>query len=185
MSATENQSIILYAPRSNIIGGALIGIICLSIGVALPFLAGRQPPIFLLSPFFVLGGIWFVLIFLWKLLRNPILSIDSQGISSRHPFSRTQIKWEEIDSIYQINNGAAFAVDLSPVGFVSFFSRRDGRIPQHLDLTTPHQAFVVQGINLSLPVDQLLAQIRERFSDQLERYNIYLNDGHEENQKPE
>ncbi len=36
--------------------------------------------------------------------------------------------------------------------------------------------------NLPLPVDQLLALIRERFSTQLEQYRIVLDDGNTEGQ---
>ncbi len=41
----------------------------------------------------------------------------------------------------------------------------------------PQQVCVTQGTNLALPIDQLLAQIREKFAVQLERYHIELDDG--------
>lgn len=37
-----------------------------------------------------------------------------------------------------------------------------------------------QGTNLSLPIDQLLAQSREKFAVQLEHYYIALDDGNAE-----
>jgi hypothetical protein len=41
----------------------------------------------------------------------------------------------------------------------------------------PQQVCVEQGVNLSLPINQLLVQIREKFGVQLEHYHIVLDDG--------
>ena len=145
-------------------------------GIVLLVSADNHFVAFLFSVLFILGGFWFGLFFPWKLVHNPTLMIDSESIRSQHPFFRFQVKWEEIDAIYQISHGTAFALDLSPTGLLSYFSRQGERIPRRLDPTVPQQVLVIQGTNLSLPIDQLLAQIRERFAVQLEHYNIELSD---------
>ena len=62
---------------------------------------------------------------------------------------------------------------------VSFlFSRRGLPIPGRMDVTLPQQALVISSTHLPLPVNQILTLIRERFSPQLERYNIDLDDGY-------
>lgn len=113
--------------------------------------------------------------------------INAEGICSLHPMLRTKIKWEEIDFIYRINRrkGAVFAVDLSPAGLISFFSRQGRGIPGYLNISEPQLALGIPETNLPLPVDQLLAQIRERFSAQLAYYHIDVDDRHAEDQEPE
>jgi hypothetical protein len=185
MMATENQEMKVYAPRSNVFGGILMGIMGLSLGIICLLLADGHLIAFLLSFLFILGGIWLGPFFVWKLLRNPILIINNEGIREQHPFSHAQIKWNEIDSIYGINYDTAFAIDLSPTGLRSYFSRQGRRIPRRWDTTVPQQVLIIQAINLPLPIDQLLAQIREHFSLQLEHYHIDLDDKYEESQEIE
>ncbi len=121
------------------------------------------------------------------MLHDPVLIINTDGISSQHPFFRTQIKWEEIDSIYQIErkNGTVFAVNLSPTGLVSFLSRQGKGVPRRLNIAVPQLALGILDTNLPIPVDQLLAQICERFSAQLERYSINLESGQDKGQESE
>jgi hypothetical protein len=188
MTATESQDIILYVPKSNVLAAVLMGICLPPIGIIIPFLAGWQFLALLLSLFLIIVGVWLGPVFAWKMIHNPILIINAEGIGYLNPSSRkpTQFRWEEIDSIYHIDkrNGAVFAVDLSPVGLISFFSRQGGRIPRRIDITAPQLALGIPDTNLPLPVDQLLAQVRERFSVQLERYNIDLDYDREEGQEP-
>ncbi len=118
----------------------------------------------------------------WKMFHDPILVINSEGIFSRASFL---IKWEEIASIYRLNarGRVAFGVDASPTGVLPFFFRRGVSLPRRMDVTVPQQALVISSTNLPLPVDQLLSRIRERFSAELERDKIDLDDGHEEGQE--
>jgi len=181
MTATESQDIILYVPKSNVFTAALMGI-CLLTGLALPFFVGWQFPVLLCSlVFIILGGPGPFLI--WRTVHDPILVINAEGIFSRASFF---VKWEEVDSIYNLHarNRTAFAVDVSPSGVLAFFARRGMRIPGRMDVTVPQQALVIDSTNLPLPVDQLLSLIRERFSAQLERYKIDLDDGQVEGQEP-
>ncbi|MBV9615559.1 MAG: hypothetical protein JO031_08890 [Ktedonobacteraceae bacterium] len=182
MTAIESQDIILYAPQSNILTAVLKGI-CLPIGVALPFFTGWQFPVLVCSLFFILLGGGLGPFLIWKMVHDPILVINAEGIFSRASFF---VKWEEVDSIYRLHarNRTAFAVDLSPSGVLAFFARRGMRIPGRMDVTVPQQALVIVSTNLSLPVDQLLSLIRERFSAQLERFKIDLDDGQVEGQEP-
>lgn len=177
MNANEYRDIVLPVPRSNLYVVLFMGIF-LPIGVLLPFLAGWQLPVLGLSLFLSFAGIFF-LVPGWKLLHTPVLVINEKGVDSLHPWFRCTIMWDEIDAIYSIGHGIAFAVDLSPAGLVSFFARQRKSIPPRLDMTVPQLALSIQAANLPLPVDQLLAQIREYFPDQLERYHIDLDDGHE------
>lgn len=105
------------------------------------------------------------------MLYTPALIIGERGIRSLRPL-HIEIKWEEIDSIYVYRD--AFAVDLSPSGLVSYFARQGKRPPRGLDITELQMAFSIRGANLPIPVDQLLGWIRERFSLQLERYHIEM-----------
>lgn len=175
--APEDQSIRVYAPRSNILVFPFMGILCLSIaGVALVF-ADHQAAAYVSSVCFAAGGCWFLALPWWKLIHTPTLVIDSEGIRMYHPFSRWEVKWDEIDAIYSLTHGTAFAIDLSPTGLRSSFARQGRRIPRWLDLTRPQQVCVTQGVNLALSIDQLLAQIREKCAVQLEHYHIVLDDG--------
>jgi hypothetical protein len=176
---TENQDIILYAPKSNVFTAVILGVMALSIGSAFLFSARWQFPFLLGGLFFVIAGLWFGLVITWQILHDPILIINSEGILSQTSFL---IKWEEIDSIYSVHARSrdAFALDASPAGLLSFFSRRGVRIPRQMDRTIPQQALVISSTNLPLPVNQILTLIRERFSAQLEQYHIVLDDGHTE-----
>lgn len=185
MTMIDNQNILVYVPRSNVFAAILIGSICLFMGIVSLVLADKQIYAFVFGVLFILGGLWLGSFVTWQMVHRPTLIIDSEGIRSQHSLSRFEVKWSEIDAIYQINYGTAFAIDLSPMGLLSYFSRQGSRIPRHLDPTIPQQAVVVQGVNLALPIDQLLAQIRERFSDQLARYNIDLDDEEKEGQETE
>jgi hypothetical protein len=175
--APEYQSIRMYAPRSNIFVFPFMGVLFLSLaGVAFVF-ADHQIAAYVLSVCFTVGGFWFLSLPWWKLIHTPTLIIDSEGIRSYHPFNRWEVKWEEIDAIYSHSHRTAFAIDLSPTGLRAYFSRQGGRIPRWLDPMVPQQVLANQGTNLALPIDQLLAQIREKFAVQLERYHIELDDG--------
>lgn len=176
MAIIKDQDIILYAPKSNVLLAVFMGIICLPIGIAIPLLAGWQLSALFCSLLFVSLGLWFGPILVWQLLHNPILIINAEGICCLHPFFRTDIRWDETDSIYPLNSGTALAVDLSPTGLVSFFSRSARHLPKHLGITIPQQVLIIRGVNIPLPVNQLLTQIREKFSLQLARYNIDLDD---------
>ena len=180
MTAMGSQDIILYVPKSNIFTAALVGLF-LPLGCILPFLVGWQLPVLAFSVFFIFAGGGLGPFVLWKMVHDPILIINSEGILSRTPFL---IKWEEIDSIYSLHGRGkvAFAIDASSSGLISFFSRRGTRIPRQMDVTVPQQALVISSTNLPLPVDQLLTLIHERFSTQLEQYHIVLDDGHTEDQ---
>ena len=119
---------------------------------------------------------------IWKMLHDPILVINAEGIYSQAPFLKAHVKWEEIDSIYRINakNKSVLAVDASPTGLLTISSRQGGHIPKGIDITVPQMTLGIPSTNLPLPVEQLLSLIRERFSDQLGRYKIDLDDGYEE-----
>jgi hypothetical protein len=175
MAVIESQDIILYVPKSNVFTAALVGLF-LPLGCILPFLVGWQLPVLVVSLFFIFVGGGLGSFVLWKMVHDPILIINSEGISSRTSFL---IKWEEIDSIYSLHGRSriAFALDASPAGLPPFFSRRGMQIPKRMDVTVPQQALVIRSTNLPLPVDQLLRLIRERFSPQLERYEIFVDDG--------
>jgi hypothetical protein len=175
MTATESQDIILYVPKSNVFTVVFAGL-CLPLGFILPFLVGWQLPVLLCSLFLLIIGGGLGPFIVWKMLHDPILVINSEGIFSRASFL---VKWEEIDSIYSLNarSRVAFAVDASPTGMLTFFSRRGVRIPRWMDVTVPQQALVISSTNLPLPVDQLLSLIGERFSVQVEHYKIDLDDG--------
>jgi hypothetical protein len=173
----EQQRIFVYAPRSTIFVFPFMGALCFSIaGVAFVF-ANHQVAAYVSSVCFTVGGFWFLSLPWWKLIHTPALVIDREGIRTFHPFNRWEIKWDEIAVIYSLTHGTTFAIDLSPTGLRSYFSRQGGRIPRWLDLTVPQQVCVTQGTNLALPIDQLLTQIREKFAVQLEHYQIELDDG--------
>jgi hypothetical protein len=92
-------------------------------------------------------------------------------------FIVSQGLWEEMDSIYRISaKGGVFIIDASPTGLIGTSSRSGKHIPRRIDITAPQLALGIPAANLPIPIDQLLAQIREQFSAQLERYNIYLGD---------
>lgn len=175
--ATEDQCIRVYAPRSNILVFPFMGVLFLSFaGVALVF-ANHQIAAFVVSACFTVFGFWFLLLPWWKLIHTPTLIIDSEGLRCHHPFNRWEVKWEEIDAIYAHSHGTAFAIDLSPTGLLSYFARQGGRIPRWLDSTVPQQVLANQGTNHALTIDQLFAQIREKFGLQLEHYHIILDGG--------
>ena len=73
-------------------------------------------------------------------------------------------------------------MDASPAGLIALSSRKGWNMPQSMDITVSQEALSMPSTNLPLPVDQLLALIRERFSTQLEQYHIVLDDGHTEGQ---
>lgn len=175
--APEDQSIRVYAPRSNILVFPFMGVVFLSTAAVALVFADHQAAAYVLSVCFTVGGCWVLSLPWWKLIYTPTLMINSEGIHSYHPFNRWEVKWEEIAAIYSHSHGTAFAIDLSPAGLRPYFSRQGGRIPRRLDPTVPQQVLVNQGTNLSLPVDQLLAQMREKFAVQLEHYHIELDDG--------
>ncbi len=187
MSITEEQSLLLYAPKSNLLTAVLVGICVLAIGITLPFLApfltGWQyvALVLVLGLLLIMGGV-LILIHAWYIFHHPALIINTEGICRQELFLRMQIKWEEIDAIYRINasNGGVFAVDLSPAGLVTFFARHGKHMPSRMDISVPQLALGIPAVNLPLPVDQLLAQIRERFAAQLEWYHIDVDDRHEE-----
>lgn len=189
MEDTKEQSMLLYAPWSNRLTAVLIGICAFVLGITLPLLtpslAGwRYFALALVLGFlFILAGVW-ALNQAWYFFHHPILLISAEGLCMQEPFNHIQIKWEEIDSIYRINarRGGAFAVDLSPAGLITVFARHGKRIPQRMNISEPQMAFGLPSVNLPLPVDEVLAQIRERFAAQLERYQIDVNDGREESQ---
>ncbi len=185
MTATESQDIILYAPKSNVLPAVLMGSFFLPIGLALPFFAGWQWPALLLSLFFIILGIWTGPVGAWEVLHNPVLVINAEGIYSPALSRGARIKWEEMDSIYCFTqrNRVVFAVDASPAGLVALSSRKGWNIPGGRDITVSQEVLSMPSINLPLPVDQILALIRERFAAQLERYKIVLDDGHEAGQE--
>jgi hypothetical protein len=185
MTATQDQDIIVYASRSDILTGILIGVFCLLLGIVILFLGKWQFPALGASLVFIIGSVlsW---IFAWKMVHHPLFIINAEGIRSLHPMLRIDIKWEEIDAIYRINTRTAivFAVDLSSTGLNAFFARKGKRIPWRLDTTVPQLALGIRQSNLPLPVDQLLTQIHERFSAQIEHYHIYLDGGILKTRKP-
>lgn len=174
MENAEKKDIILFVPRSNLLTAVLVGFISLFIGLAFPFLVGWQLLTFGVSLLFIIGGLWLGSVLAWKLLHRPVLIVNSEGICSQHPMFGTKIRWEEMDAVYRINakNGGAFAVDISPAGLVAFLSRQSKRLPKGRDLAGPQLALGIPAANLPIPVDELLAQIRERFAEQIERYHI-------------
>lgn len=178
--APDYQSICGYVSRSNIFAFPVLGFLYLFLAGIVFVYADHQIAAFVLSVCFTVGGFWVLSLPWWKLINTPVLIIDNEGIRSRHPFNRWEVKWEEIDAIYSHSHGTAFAIDLSPTGLRAYFSRQGGRIPRWLDPTMPQQVLANQGMNLSLPIDQLLAQMREKFAVQLEHYHIVLDDGNTE-----
>ena len=177
IAVTEKQDIILYVPRSNLVTAVLFGLMCLLIGFTTPFLAGWNLPALLFSLLFITGGIWFGPVHAWKLLHQPVFIVNAEGIHSQYPTLSIAIKWDEIDAIYRLSrrNRSAFGVDMSPAGLVAFFARQGKPIPRGMDITRPQEALLILSTNLPIPVDELLAQIRERFAAQLERYHIDID----------
>jgi len=169
MTATEDQAIVLYTPRLTLFL-AVYTVLCLSVGIALPFLAGWQFLSLVGSLFLISVAIWLGPVTTWRRIHHPILIINTEGIGSQSQL----IKWEEIDSIYRITarNGGVFAVDISPAGLAAFFARQGKRIPRSNNITEPQLVLGISSIRLPIPVDELLALIRERFSVQIERYHI-------------
>jgi len=91
--APEDQSIRVYAPRSNIFVFPFMGVLFLSLaGVAFVF-ANHQLAAYVLSVCCIVGGFWFLSLPWWKLIHTPTLVIDSEGIRRSHPFSRWEVKW--------------------------------------------------------------------------------------------
>src|SRR5260370_6369577 len=189
MEDTKEQSMMLYAPWSHRLVAVLVGICAFVLGITFPLLtpslAGwRYFALALVLGFlFIITGVW-ALNQAWYFSHHPTLLISAEGICRQEPFNHIQIKWEEIDSIYRINagKGGVFAVDLSPAGLITVFARRGERIPQRMNISEPQMAFGLPAVNLPLPVDEVLAQIRERFAAQLERYQIDVNDRRGESQ---
>lgn len=174
MEDSEKKDIILFVPRSNLLTAVLVGFISFFIGLAFPFLAGWQLLTFGVSLLFIIGGLWLGSVLAWKLLHRPVLIVNSEGICSQHPMFSINILWEEIDSIYRINTrrGGVFAVDISPAGYVALMARQSKRLPKGRDLAGSQLALGIPAANLPILVDELLAQIRERFAEQIERYHI-------------
>lgn len=166
---TEDQAIVLYTPKLTSFQ-AVYTVLCLSVGIALPFLMGWQLLPLLGSLFLFVVAIWLGPVTTWSRIHHPILIINAEGINSQSQL----IKWEEIDSVYRITarNGGVFAVDILPAGLVSFFARQGKRIPRSINITEPQLVLGISSIRLPIPVDELLALIRERFSVQIERYHI-------------
>ena len=169
MAATESQDIILYGPRLSPYL-AILTVLSLSLGLALPILARWQVTALLCSLFLIVAGLWFGPVTTWKRIHYPVLMINAQGIRSQSQL----LRWEEIDAIYRIDTrrGGVFAVDISPAGYVAFLARQSKRLPKSRNLTGLQLALGIPVARLPIPVDELLAQIRERFADQLERYHI-------------
>ena len=183
MEATEEQSMVLYAPWSNRLTAVLVGITALASGITLsvlaPVLAGWRyfALALVLGLLVILAGVW-ALIHAWYILHHPILLINTEGICRQEAGFRMHMKWEEIDAIYciSVGKGGVFAVDLSPAGLVPFFARHGKRIPQRMNINVPQLAFGIPSVNLPLPVNEVLAQIRERFAAQVERYHIDVDE---------
>jgi hypothetical protein len=172
-NAMENagkKNIILFAPKSNIataIGTGLIGVLA---GLALLYFARGQLLMLGFSILIIIGGLWLGSYFTWKLIRKPVLIIDAEGILSQSQL----LRWEEMDAIYRINTrkGGVFAVDISPAGLVTLTARQSKRLPGSRNLEGPQLALGVTAASLPIPVNELLALVRERFSEQIERYHI-------------
>jgi hypothetical protein len=181
MTAPESQDIILYAPKSNLLPSAFMGIF-LPVGLALPFFAGWQWLTLLLGFLFIITGIWAGLVEIWKMLHNPVLVINTEGIYSPVLSQKARIKWEEMAFIYFFTQGnkVVFAVDASPTGLIALSSRTGWNIPHGMDITVPQEVLSMPSTNLPIPDDQILVLIHERFSAELERYSISLEDGYEE-----
>ncbi len=189
MEGTKEQSMLLYAPWSNRLTAVLMGICWFVLGITLPFLTPSLAGWRYFALALVLGLLLIIAGVLalnqaWYFSHHPTLLISAEGICRQEPFNHIQMKWEEIDSIYRINarRGEVFAVDLSPAGLVTVFARHGKRIPQRMNISEPQMAFGLPSVNLPLPVDEVLAQIRERFAAQLERYQIDMDDGRGESQ---
>ena len=165
----EGQDIILYTPKLTPFL-MVFAVLCLSMGVGLPFLAEWQLSPLGVSLFLIAAGVWFGPVTVWQRMHYPILQINAEGI-----YSQSQLlRWEEIDAIYRINtkNGGVFAVDISPNGVIAFFARQGKSLPRSKDMTGPQLALGLPGVRLPLPVDDVLVLIRERFSTEIERYHI-------------
>jgi hypothetical protein len=176
-----NQEIRLYEPKSNIAFGLFVAILCLGLGVLFPFL-GKWQPLSIGGSLIFIGASLLTCLFCIKLLRSPTLIINAEGIHSLKPALRMEIKWEEIDAIYRINAkfSPGFAVDLSPAGLLSFFTRQGKAPPRVLDTSVPQLALGIPQSNLPVPVDHLLSQIQEQFAEQIASYHIDVDDGREE-----
>jgi len=176
----HKQSITLYVPKSNVLVAIFIGF-CLPLGVILPFYLGWRFPILVGGLFLIILGVTSLLL-AWKMIRHPMLIINAKGIYCLHPLLRINVQWEEIASIYRINrrNGMVFAVDVSPAGLLSFFTRQGKAPPRIVDTSVPQLALGIPQSNLPVPVDQLLSQIQEQFAEQIASYHIDLDDGREE-----
>jgi hypothetical protein len=174
MTENKQQDIILYVPRSNQLTSILVGLICLIVGLSIPFLAGWQLFALLFSLLLIIGGIWLSPVLAWKLLHHPVLLINEEGVSSQHPMFSITLKWDEISATYWVNKRGKFmfTVDISPAGLLSFASRQRRRINKGIDIIVPQQALSISSTNLSIPVDEVLTQICERFVDQIDRYHI-------------
>ena len=69
-----------------------MGVLCLPIGVGAFVFSDLQIGAFV-------GGFWFLSLPWWKLIHTPTLVIDREGVRKYHPFSRWEVKWDEIDAI--------------------------------------------------------------------------------------
>lgn len=174
----QQQEIVLYAPPSDRIGALLFGMLSLVLGLAFLLLGGWQLPTLAASCLFLAGSA--LLLILYQRLRcTPVLVINAEGIFSMRPMLRMTLKWEEIDAIYcSVLTGTplAFTIDLSATGLVSFFARHGKRPPRRLDVTVPQPAISIPQSNLPLPIEQLMAQIREQFAAQIAMYHITLDE---------
>lgn len=170
MENAVKKNIILFAPKSNlatIIGTGLFGVF---VGLTLLYFAKEQPLMLGSSILIIIGNVWLGSYSTWKLVRKPILVIDGEGILSQSQL----LRWEEIDAIYRINTkkGGVFAVDISPAGLVAIIARQSKRLPGSKNLEGPQIALGITAASLPISVNELLAQVRERFADQIERYHI-------------
>lgn len=174
----QQQKIVLYAPPSDRIGALLFGMLSLVLGLAFLLLGGWQLPTLAASCLFLAGSA--LLLILYQRLRcTPVLVINAEGIFSMRPMLRMTLKWEEIGAIYcSVLTGTplAFTIDLSATGLVSFFARHGKRPPRRLDVTVPQPAISIPQSNLPLPIEQLMAQIREQFAAQIAMYHITLDE---------
>ncbi len=170
------QNIILYTPRVWLRAAAVMSL-CLPPGVVILFLAHGQFSAFLASALFISLGITLGLLIAWRMLLIPVLLIDDEGIASPYLLKTIKIKWEEIAAISCIT-GANFSVDISPSGTIAFLARQNKgspTIPRYVDITLPQTVLSIPQTMLPLSLDRLIALIRTRFQDQLNRYNIEVD----------
>ena len=124
-----------------------------------------------------------LLVFLFLMFTSSLLlTIDNEGIHSFYPFWHPRtIKWEEIFSIYpiKIRSTTILNVTVSPTGKPTYTARnfKLGKVP----FTLRKGDGPVTAISLSISITnlsstQVIALIRERYIDQIRRYQIYVQD---------